>query len=107
VTARFVAIYDTPADPAAFDEHYFSVHIPLAHQLPGLRRYSIGREPRTIRGDQPCYLIAELDWDTVEDMRSAFASPEGRATAEDAAHLQTLTTVRSMTFAVEETLPES
>jgi uncharacterized protein (TIGR02118 family) len=32
MTARFIALYETPADPAAFDRHYRDVHIPLARR---------------------------------------------------------------------------
>ena len=41
MTARFLALYDPPADPEAFDRHYDEIHIPLIRQLPGLRRYSV------------------------------------------------------------------
>jgi uncharacterized protein (TIGR02118 family) len=99
MTARFLAVYDTPADPEAFDRHYREVHIQLGLRLPGLRRYTVGRDIAALRG-APCYMVAELDWDTMDDLRAAFASPEGRATAEDAAHLEKLAPVRSMIFAL-------
>jgi uncharacterized protein (TIGR02118 family) len=98
MTARFIALYEAPADPGVFDRHYREVHIPLGCQLPGLRRYTVGRDVVTVLGD-PCYLIAELEWDTMEELHAAFASPEGRATAADARLLQELAPVRSMIFA--------
>jgi uncharacterized protein (TIGR02118 family) len=101
VTARFLAAYETPADPEAFDRHYREVHVPLCRRLPGLRRYTVSRDVAAVRG-APYYLVAELDWDTMEDLRTAFASAEGRATAEDAARLQELAPVRSMTFTVDD-----
>jgi len=97
-----VALYETPADPEAFDRHYREVHIPLARRLPRLRRYVVGRDPAPVRGGAPCYLVAELEWATMEELRAAFASPEGRATAADAARLQELTPVRSLIFTVDE-----
>ncbi|MDQ6815241.1 MAG: EthD family reductase [Bacteroidota bacterium] len=33
--ARMMAIYKTSKDPAAFDKHYFEVHIPLILWLTG------------------------------------------------------------------------
>ncbi|MCW2898771.1 MAG: ethyl tert-butyl ether degradation protein EthD [Streptosporangiaceae bacterium] len=104
MNARFIALYETPADPAAFDRHYRDVHIPLARQLPGLRRYTLGRDVVAVRGGEPYYLVAELEWDTMEELRAAFASPKGRATAADAAHLQALTPVRSMIYKVDESV---
>jgi uncharacterized protein (TIGR02118 family) len=101
MTARFIALYERPADPETFDRHYRQIHIPLLRQLPGLRRYSVSRDLVALRG-APCYLITELDWDTMDELRAAFASPEGRATAADAARLQELAPVRRMIFTVEE-----
>jgi uncharacterized protein (TIGR02118 family) len=99
MTARFLALYETPASPGAFDRHYREIHIPLGHQLPGLRRYAVSRDVAAVRG-APYYLVAELDWDTMDELRAAFASPEGRATAADAARLAELAPVRSMIFTV-------
>ena len=98
MTAHFLALYDDPADPGTFDRHYREVHIPLARRLPGLRRYTVAREAAPVRGGVPYYLIADLQWDTMDDLRAAFASPEGKATAADAACLQALAPVRSMVF---------
>lgn len=84
MTARFLALYETPADPEAFDRHYREVHIPLARKLPGLRRYTTSRDATGLRGGAPCYLVAELEWDTPDELRAAFASAEGQATAADA-----------------------
>ena len=103
MTARFIACYDRPADPGAFDRHYREVHIPIARQLPGLRRYTISQDTEVVRGE-PCYLVAELDWDSMTDLRAAFGSPQGRATAEDAMDLQRLAPVPSMVFAVHDCL---
>jgi uncharacterized protein (TIGR02118 family) len=104
MTARFLAVYETPADPNAFDRHYRDVHIPIARRLPGLRRYVVSRDVAAVRGD-PYYLVAELEWNTMEDLRAAFASEAGRATAADAGKLQQLATVRSMTYTAEDAVP--
>jgi uncharacterized protein (TIGR02118 family) len=101
MTARFLALYETPADPETFDRHYRQIHIPLLRHLPGLRRYTVSRDVAALRGE-PYYLIAELEWDTMDELRAAFASSEGRATAADAARLQELAPVRRMIFTVEE-----
>jgi uncharacterized protein (TIGR02118 family) len=101
MTARFLALYETPADPEAFDRHYHEIHIPLGRQLPGLRRYTVSREVAAVRG-APYYLVGELDWDTMDELRTAFDSPEGRATAADAARLAELAPVRSMIFTMDD-----
>jgi uncharacterized protein (TIGR02118 family) len=99
---RFLVVYETPSDPVAFDLHYREVHIPLARKLPGLRRYTISRDPAEVRGGEAFYLVAELDWDDMDALRAAFASPEGQATARDVAELAPGGGVRSMIFEVEE-----
>ena len=78
MTARFIVLYGTPADPAAFDRYYRDVHIPLSHHLPGLRSYTVARDASPVRGGDPYYLIGELEWDTMADLRAAFASPKAR-----------------------------
>ncbi|HSQ30927.1 MAG TPA: EthD family reductase [Gemmatimonadaceae bacterium] len=79
-----VVIYREPADPGAFDDHYFNVHVPLARQLPGLRRYDVSTRPvSTLAGDPEPYLIATLYFDDMAAMRHAFSTPEGRACARD------------------------
>jgi uncharacterized protein (TIGR02118 family) len=98
---RFLVVYETPDDPAAFDRHYRDVHIPLAKRLPGLRRYTVCRNGSAVRGGEPFYLVAELDWDDMSALNDAFASAEGQATARDVAELAR-EGVRSMIFEVEE-----
>ena len=98
---RFLVLYDIPEDPAAFDKHYNEIHIPLARQLPGLRRYTISRNHRGVRGDASYYMIAELDWDDMDALREAFASEIGRATAADVPNFAP-TGVRSLIYDVEE-----
>jgi uncharacterized protein (TIGR02118 family) len=67
MTARFLAAYETPAHPEAFDRHYREVRIPLCRQLPELRRYMVSRGAAAVRGT-PDYLAAELEWDTVDEL---------------------------------------
>ena len=87
---RFLVMYDQPTDTAAFDQHYFDVHLPLAKRLPGLRRYAVSRNPVVVRGEGPYYLVAELDWDDMDTLRKDFASPLGQQTARDVDELAQL-----------------
>lgn len=82
--AKMLVIYKTPIDPAAFDRHYFDVHVPLAWQLPGLRRYDVSKRPivKLSPGEMP-YLVGTLYFDSLEAIRQAFASEAGVACAAD------------------------
>jgi len=100
---RFLVLYTTPKDIEAFERHYHEVHIPLAKKLAGLRRYTLSHNVAPIRGGKPYYLIAELDWDSMDDLKKAFQSPEGQATAEDVDILEKLSPgVYSMIYELEE-----
>ena len=82
--ALMIVIYRTPADPKAFEEHYFGVHIPLAKTLPGLRSYEVSRPPiTTLAGDRDTYLIGTLRFDDMAAIRHAFSTEAGRACAAD------------------------
>ncbi len=82
--ARMIAIYKTPEDKDAFDKHYFGVHIPLAKKLPGLRKYDVSKSPIiSTTGDLETYLIGTLHFDSLEAIKTAFASPQGKECAAD------------------------
>lgn len=82
--ARMIAIYKTPDDKDTFDKHYFEVHIPLAKKLPGLRKYDVSKSPIiSTTGDLDTYLIATLHFDSLDAIKTAFASPQGKACAVD------------------------
>src|SRR5215212_2587512 len=99
---HFFVAYGQPPDAGAFDRHYFDVHVPLAKGLPGLRRYSISRNPTTVRGPGPYHLVALLDWDAMDSLRQDFASPLGEQVARDVDYLATLCpSIRSTIFELE------
>jgi uncharacterized protein (TIGR02118 family) len=79
---RFLVLYATPEDPAAFDKHYDEIHIPLVKQLPGLLSYTVGRNVAA-PDEAKYYLIAELNWENMKAMQAAFASEIGVQTAAD------------------------
>ena len=82
--ARMVVIYRTPPDPAAFEKHYFDVHIPLAKDLPGLKRYEVSKGPIiALAGASDTYLVGTLYFDSLAAIKEAFASECGRACAAD------------------------
>jgi uncharacterized protein (TIGR02118 family) len=100
---RFLVVYPEPSDPAEFDRHYFQVHVPLARRLPGLRRYTVSKAPARIRGPEPYYLVAELDWDDMAALKRDFASELGQETAGDVERLAELCPgVHSMVFELQD-----
>ena len=85
--AKLFAIYQQPKDPAAFDSYYFGKHVPLAKTLPGLRSYEVTRgDVMGMAGKHSAYLIAALEFDSMESIAFAMASLQGQATAADLAN---------------------
>lgn len=81
---KFVVMYGQPEDPAAFDEHYASTHVPLVEKIPNLRRFEAGKVLGTPDGsDPPFYYLAELWFDDGAALASSFGSPEGQAAGAD------------------------
>jgi uncharacterized protein (TIGR02118 family) len=85
--AKLFAIYQQPKDPAVFDSYYFEKHVPLAKTIPGLRSYEVTRgDVMGMAGKHNVYLVAILEFDSMEAIGAAMASPQGQATAADLAH---------------------
>jgi uncharacterized protein (TIGR02118 family) len=81
---KLVVAYGAPKDPAAFDAYYFSTHVPLVDRIPNLRRFEAGKVIGTPDGSgAPYYFIAELLFDSIDDLQSAMASAEGQAAGAD------------------------
>jgi uncharacterized protein (TIGR02118 family) len=81
---KLVVGYGTPEDSAAFDQHYKSTHIPLVEKIPNLRRFEAGKVIGTPDGSAPpFYFLAELWFDSVEELQAAMSSPEGQAAGDD------------------------
>jgi uncharacterized protein (TIGR02118 family) len=99
---RFLVLYGPPDDTEAFDRHYRDVHIPLAKQLPGLRRYTVSRGVTVLTGEDPSYLIAELDFDDEDALKEALGSPAGRAAGRDMVANLASGGVRNLVFEFDE-----
>lgn len=73
---KYVALYRTPPDAAAFDESYFGSHVPLAAATPGLERVEIARVLKTVRGEPALHLMAELYFASYDALKAAFGTKE-------------------------------
>jgi len=80
---KLVAFYRKPADPAAFDQHYRTTHMPLVQRWPGLRRVEVAKITGAVGGESPYYMMAEMYFDDADALRTALRSPEGRAAGDD------------------------
>ena len=73
--AQILVLYNSPADPAAFDKYYFESHAPIARKIPGLRGMHFSKTPpMAIMGSAP-HLVVRLDFDSMADLQAALMSP--------------------------------
>jgi uncharacterized protein (TIGR02118 family) len=87
---KLVVCYGQPQDPAAFDRYYAETHVPLVHKIPNLRRFEAGKVVGTPDGSPaPYYYIAELSFDSGEELQAAMGSQEGQAAGADVATFAT------------------
>jgi len=77
---KVTVLYGPPSGPAAFEDYYANSHLPIAAKTPNVRRFEAGRVIGTPdAGEPPYYRMAELWFDSQEDLESQ----EGQATAAD------------------------
>ena len=88
--AKLLVLYDPPADPEAFERYYRSHHVPLARRIPAVRKIEVsdGRVMTPV-GPSRYHLIAQLSFDSLGELQTALASPEGQAAAADLANFAT------------------
>ncbi|WP_420123242.1 EthD family reductase [Nakamurella sp.] len=81
---QMIVLYDKPADAAAFDAHYDTVHTPLAERIPGVRRLTVARPGPADDGTAAAWhLVATLEFDDQAAFEAGMGSPEGQAAVAD------------------------
>jgi uncharacterized protein (TIGR02118 family) len=72
---------------AEFEKRWLQGHTPLTLKFKNLKGYRVNiaiDEYQEIQGELPYDGTAELWWDSLEDMKQDFASPEGQRAGADA-----------------------
>jgi uncharacterized protein (TIGR02118 family) len=81
---QMTVIYKIPEDVDFFEKHYFEIHIPLAKKLPGLIKYEINDgQIMSTTGHTETHRIANLYFNSMEEMKKAFQSEIGQQCAAD------------------------
>ncbi|WP_039797530.1 EthD family reductase [Nocardia araoensis] len=89
MTYQITICYGKPDDPVTFHEHYRTMHIPLARKVPGLVGYTFAK-CSSLDGSEPAYYaVAQLQFDTEDDLQQALTSPELRAAGRDVRNFAT------------------
>jgi uncharacterized protein (TIGR02118 family) len=85
--AKMIVMYEEPKDKLGFENHYFNVHIPLGRKIPNIKSECIQRVIHTQNSDLKLYLILELEFENMDALNQALASPEAKAAEEDGPQL--------------------
>ena len=81
---KLTALFGHPEDPETFEEYYTNQHLPLAAKIPNVQRFESGRVRAVDDDKQPYHRIAELWFESAEQMgEKALSSPEGEAATVD------------------------
>jgi uncharacterized protein (TIGR02118 family) len=83
VTTKLVALWTTPMVTDEFEKHYEETHMPLVAKLPGLTGAVASKAL-----DGPYYRMAELIFESGDDLQNALSSEEGAQLLADSGFLQ-------------------
>jgi uncharacterized protein (TIGR02118 family) len=81
---QLLIMYSQPADPAAFDDYYFSTHVPIFAETPGIRSVTFSKGPIvSIAGNSNIYLVAEVMFDSMDALQAGLGSQPAQAAIAD------------------------
>lgn len=90
MTVKLTVVYDNPTDPAAFEEHYTSVHVPMVGKVQGVQRVETAKVfPKEDGTPTPAYRTADLYFADYDSAVAALGTPEAGALLQDAMQLGT------------------
>ncbi len=80
---KLIALYKTPEDIEAFEQHYTQVHMPLIAKVPYMSSFSSAKAFGAPHGEPSYYRIAEMVFPDRASFDKAMASDENRASGKD------------------------
>lgn len=80
---KVTVLYGHPDDPGAFEDYYASTHLPIAATMKGVAKLEATKFVETPDGMPAYYRMAEVYFDSPQQMETTLASPEGQATVGD------------------------
>lgn len=87
---KLIVLYPPPTDAAAFEHRYVTEHAPMvAERIAGVTKFVSAEVLGTPSGAAPYQRVAELYFDSIEDLHGAIASPGGKATVAHAMEIST------------------
>lgn len=81
--AKIIVLYEQPKSQDEFEKHYFDVHIPLVKKIQRLKDASVNRVVQTQNTTLDLYLVAQLEFESMDDLNDMLVSEEGKAVLDD------------------------
>ena len=89
MTAKILVLFGKPQNPQQFDEQYWKEHVPIAKQMPGLKKYTVNKVVAAPRGEPAYYQVVELEFDSMDSLKKALDSQAGRDSGRHAVKMAT------------------
>ena len=87
--AKILVLFGKPQNPQQFDEQYWKEHVPIAKQMPGLKKYTVNKVVAAPRGRPAFYQVVELEFDNMENLKKALDSQAGKDSGRHAVKMAT------------------
>lgn len=87
--ASIIVLFGKPQNPQKFDEVYWKEHVPMAKQMPGLKKFTVHKVTPPPGRDPPYYQVVEMEFDSMEDLKKATKSPESQESTRHASKIAT------------------
>ncbi len=78
---KLIALFRRPENVEEFERRYTEEHLPLIRRMPHLRKLVVNRVTGAPMGEPEYYLIAEMHFDTREQMMEGVSSEASRQAA--------------------------
>ncbi len=93
MVAKLIVLYSEIKDPKKFDEHYRNVHLPLAKEIPGVRKIIVSKVKGVAVGNANYYQVVEVYFDNIGSLKNATQSNEAKSAIKDALSLDPNVTI--------------
>jgi len=89
MTAKIMVLFGKPADPELFDKQYWEEHVPMAKNMPGLRKFTVNKVVPPPGRDAPYYQVVEMEFENMEALKKATKSPQSQESTQHASKMAT------------------
>jgi uncharacterized protein (TIGR02118 family) len=85
--AKFIVMYEEPKDKQGFEKYYNDVHMALVNEMPHILNASKHKVVHSQNTDSKMYLIAEIEYASIDSLNESLSSEAGKKVQEDAENL--------------------